>query len=121
VRLSAEPQQKAEKLTDAVLDMFKTMNQGKVVLDFTLHTKMDRPEFGFGNIKSAFEGKLMQGRASTGLRPQDMLLWPGKWLQNGIKSGVDFSNAALDGVFSLGNGVKKLFEDIINRPAPVNN
>ncbi|MCX5668696.1 MAG: DUF748 domain-containing protein [Candidatus Omnitrophica bacterium] len=56
VRLPEEPQQKAERLTDAVLDMFKSMNQGKVVLDFVLHTKMDRPEFGFANIKSAFEG-----------------------------------------------------------------
>ncbi len=116
VRPPEEPQQKAERLTDAVLDMFKNMNQGKVVLDFTLHTKMDRPEFGFGNIKSAFEGKLMQGRTSAGLRPQDMLLLPGKWIQNGIKSGTDFSNAALDGVFALGNGIKKFFEEIIDKP-----
>ena len=116
VRLPEEPQQKAERLTDAVLDMFKTMNQGKVVLDFTLHTKMDQPEFGFGNIKSAFEGKLMQGRANAGLRPQDMLLWPAKWLQSGIKSGTDFSNALIDGVFALGNGIKKFFEDKMNNP-----
>ena len=52
VRPPEEAQQKAERLTDAVLDMFKAMNQGKVVLDFTLHTKMDHPQFGFENIKS---------------------------------------------------------------------
>jgi len=121
VRPPEEKQQKAERLTDAVLDMFKSMNQGKVVLDFTLHTKMDQPVFGFGNIKSAFEGKLMEGRARAGLRPQDMLLLPAKMLQSGIKSGVDFSNAAVDGVFALGNGIKKFFEEIINKPAPAAN
>ncbi|MDD5465014.1 MAG: DUF748 domain-containing protein [Candidatus Omnitrophica bacterium] len=120
VRAPEEKQEKAEKLTDAVLDMFKTMNQGKVVLDFTLHTKMDQPVFGFGDIKSAFEGKLMQGRARAGLRPQDMLLVPGKLLQTGIKNGVDFSNAAIDGVFAVGNGIKKFFEEVINKPASAN-
>ncbi|MDD5129102.1 MAG: DUF748 domain-containing protein [Candidatus Omnitrophica bacterium] len=111
VRPPEEPQQKAERLTDAVLDMFKAMNQGKVVLDFTLHTKMDHPQFGFENIKSAFEGKLMQARTNSGLRPQDMLLWPGKLLQSGVKSGSDLTKAAVDGVFALGNGLKKFFED----------
>jgi hypothetical protein len=116
VRPPEEPQQKAERLTDAVLDMFKSMNQGKVVLDFVLHTKMDRPEFGFANIKSAFEGKLMQARSSAGLRPQDVLSWPGRWLKSGIKSGTDLSNAAIDGVFDLGNGVKKFFEEKMDKP-----
>ena len=110
-----EPQQKAERLTDAVLDMFKAMNQGKVVLDFTLHTKMDHPQFGFENIKSAFEGKLMQARTNSGLRPQDMLLWPGKMLQGGIKNGSDLTKAAVDGIFALGNGLKKFFEDSMNK------
>ncbi len=120
VRTPEDKQEKAERLTDAVLDMFKTMNQGKVVLDFTLHTKMNQPVFGFGDIKSAFEGKLMQGRARAGLRPQDMLLLPGKMLQSGIKNGVDFSNAAIDGVFAVGNGIKKFFEEVINKPAAAN-
>ncbi len=118
VRPPEEAQQKAERLTDAVLDMFKAMNQGKVVLDFTLHTKMNQPAFGFANIKSAFEGKLMEGRAKAGLRPQDMLLLPVKMVQNGIKSGADISNAVVDGVFALGNGIKKFFEEIINKSAP---
>ncbi len=118
VRLLEEPQQKAERLTDAVLDMFKSMNQGRVVLDFVLHTKMDRPEFGFANIKSAFESKLMQARSSAGLRPQDVLSWPKRWVWSGIKSGMDFSNAIIDGIFDLGNGIKKFFEDKIDNTVP---
>lgn len=120
VRPTDQPQQKAEMLTDAVLEMFKTMDEGKVVLNFKLNTKMDHPVFGFGDIKQAFEGKLMQGRASAGMRPQDMLLWPAKLLQSGIKSGVNLSNAAVDGVFALGNGIKKFFEEVINKPVPAN-
>jgi len=120
VRPADQPQQKAEMLTDAVLEMFKTMDEGKVVLNFKLNTKMDHPVFGFGDIKQAFEGKLMQGRISAGVRPQDVLLWPGKMLQSGIKSGVNLSNAAIDGVFALGSGIKKFFEEAINKPVPVN-
>lgn len=118
VRQPEESQQKAELLTDAVLGMFKSMDQGKVVLNFTLHTKMDQPIFGFGDIKSAFEGKLMQGRTRAGLRPQDMLLLPAKVVQSGIKTGADISNALVDGIFALGNGIKEFFEDMINQPAP---
>lgn len=118
VRSPTEPQEKAEMITDAVLDMFKAMDQGKVILDFTLHTKMDQPQFSFENIKSAFEGKLMQARASAGLRAQDMLLLPGKMLQKGFKSGADLSKAVVDGVFALGNGLKKVFEDAINKQTP---
>lgn len=120
VRPSEEPQEKAERLTDAVLDMFKSMNNGKVVLDFTLNTKMDQPAFGFGDIKSAFEGKLNQGRAQAGLRPQDMLLLPAKILQGGIKSGTDISTAIVDGIFTLGSEIKKFFEEALNKPAPEN-
>jgi hypothetical protein len=119
VRLLEEPQQKAERITDVVLDMFKSMNQGKVVLDFVLHTKMDQPEFGFANIKSAFEGKLAQARSSAGLRPQDVLSLPGRWVWSGIKSGTDFSNAVIDGIFDLGNGIKKFFEDRMENSVPV--
>ena len=119
VRSPEEPQLKAEKVTDVVLDMLKSMDNGKVVLDFVLHTKMDQPEFGFANIKSAFEGKLAQARTSAGMRPQDVLLWPGHWLKSAIKSGTDLSNAFVDGVFGLGDNIKKFFENNLDKSVPV--
>ena len=118
VRPPEEPQQKAEKVTDVVLDMLRSMDQGNVVLDFVLHTKMDRPEFSFANIKSAFEGKLMQARSSAGMRPQDMLSWPSRWLRSGIKSGTDLSNAVIDGIFNLSDSIKKFFEDRMDKSDP---
>jgi hypothetical protein len=44
-----------------------------------------------------------------------MLLWPGKLLQSGVRSGSDLTKAAVDGVFALGNGLKKFFEDGMNK------
>jgi len=109
-RAPEEPQEKAERITDAVLDMFKSMNQGKVVLDFTLRTKMSRPEFGFSNIKSAFEDKLMDARRERGFKFDDAIMLPGKLLSNGYKSGKNLFNAVMDGIFALGNEAKKVLE-----------
>ena len=118
VRSPEEPQLKAEKVTDVVLDMLKAMDNGKVVLDFVLHTKMDQPEFGFANIKSAFESKLAQARTNAGMRPQDMLSWPGHWLKSAIKSGTDLSNAFVDGIFDLSDSIKKFFENNLDKSVP---
>lgn len=118
-RAPEESAENAEKITDAVLDIFKTMNQGKVVLDFTIRTKMDRPEFGFGNIKMAFEEKLSQARASSGFKPQDVLMFPGKLLEGGVKGMTDFSKAVIDGIFAVGNELKKAVKDtVVKAPKP---
>jgi len=113
-----EPQEKAERITDAVLDMFKSMNQGKVMLDFTLHTKMDRPEFGFGNIKSAFEGKLRDARKGSGFKLENALALPGKAIESGIRGGMDLSRAMFDGVFAVGNEIKNILEGSFRKDTP---
>lgn len=111
-----ESAEKAEKLTDAVLDIFKTMNQGKVVLDFTIRTKMDRPEFGFGNIKMAFEEKLSQARAGSGFKPLDILMLPGKILEGGVKGMTGFSKAVIDGTFAVGYEFRKAASRTFGNP-----
>jgi len=50
---------------------------------------MDRPIFGFGDIKLHLKAKLTQGRASAGMRLRRVIM-AGKMLQNGIKSVVNF-------------------------------
>ena len=103
-----QPQEKAAKITDAVLDMFRTLNQGKIVLDFTIRTKMDSPEFGFGNIKMAFENKLMQARGGNGSKAQEILMLPGKALEETAKGAADFSRSLVEGIFAVGNEFKEL-------------
>jgi hypothetical protein len=110
-RSADEPQEKAEKITDVVLDIFRSLNQGKIVLDFTIRTKMDYPEFGFANIKMAFEDKLAMARKGGALHPDEVLKLPGRLLEGTVKSARDLSKAMLDGVFAIGNGIKKTAED----------
>lgn len=109
-RASEEEQEKAEKIASAVLDIFKALNQGKIVLDFTIRTKMDRPEFGFGNIKMAFEDKLSQAKKSEGFNPQDVLILPVKLIEGTVKAATDLSKAVINGTFAVGNEIKKSVE-----------
>ncbi len=110
-----EPGDKAEKIADAVLDIFRALNQGKIVLDFTIKTKMDRPDFGFGNIKMAFEYKLAQGRKTSGLQAEDVLKLPSNLLQGTVKGATDLTKAVIVGVASVGKEIKKAVEDTFGK------
>jgi hypothetical protein len=112
-----EPQEKAEKLTDAVLGIFKSLNQGNIVLDFSIPTKMDAPEFGLGNIKAAFEDKLARS-SRGGLKAQDVLMLPTKLIQGTIKGATDISKAVVDGTFAVGNEIKNSLEDSFRKETP---
>jgi len=108
-RSADEPELKAERLTNKVLDLLKAMDQGKIVLDFKVDTKMDKPQFSFGNIKMAFESKLSQ--AHGGIEPKDIVMLPGRLLEGAVKGGSDLSRAVVDGFFAFGNAIKKAVVD----------
>ena len=116
-RSAAEPEQKAERITNAVLDIFKAMDQGKIVLNFKVETKMDKPQFSFGNIKMAFESKLSQGRG--GIEAKDIVMLPGKLLEGAVKGGADMSRSVVDGIFAFGNAIKKAAIDAFINPPKV--
>ncbi len=105
-----EPQEKAERIADAVLDIFKALNQGKIVLDFTIRTRMDRPEFGFGDIRMAFEDKLTRGRKTDKSSIETVLSLPAKLLEGTVKGATDVSKAVIDGTFAVGNELKEAVE-----------
>jgi hypothetical protein len=102
---------KEEKITETILDFFKTLSQGKIVLDFTIRTKMDRPEFGFSDIKMAFEDKLAKAKVNNGFKVQDILNLPSNILQRTIKGATDFSKAVIAGTLAVGNELKKAVQD----------
>lgn len=110
-----ESEEKAAKIAEAVLDVFRALNQGKIVLDFIIRTKMDRPEFGFGNIKMAFEDKLAQAKVNNGFKVQDILNLPSNILQGTVKSATDLSKAVIDGTFSVGKELKKAVEETFKK------
>ncbi|MCX5703081.1 MAG: DUF748 domain-containing protein [Candidatus Omnitrophica bacterium] len=114
-RAPDEPQEKAEKIADAVLDIFRALNQGKIVLDFTMRTKMDRPEFGFGNIKMAVENKLAEAARSNEFKAEDVLALPGKFLEGLVKGAADLSKAVVVGTFAVGKEIKRSVDDAFRK------
>ena len=109
------PVEKTEKVTNLVLDTLKELDQGKVVLNFTIKTKMNRPEFGIGNIRMAFEDRIAQLRAGTGVKPQHILMLPAKILEGGVRGATDLTKAVIDGTFAVGKELKNAVEDTFKK------
>jgi hypothetical protein len=104
-----EEEKTAEKIATIVLGMFKALNQGKVALDFTIKTKMTKPEFGFGNIKGAVEDKLTQGRKGESSVTQEVVLFPARIVEGTVKGGAEMTKAIVGGAFSVFKELKKGF------------
>jgi len=113
-----EPADSTSKITDAVLDIFRSMDKGKVVLDFIIRTKMDRPELGFGNIRMAFEDKISQAHG-TGIQPRDFLILPAKLLQGAGKGALDLSKSVMDGISAMGRRIHQAAVDTLVKPPKV--
>lgn len=115
-RAPQEHEQKEEKIATTVIDMFKTLNEGRIVLDFTLRTKMDRPEFGFGDIQMAFEDTINRGRqAMGGFGAKDALMVPVKLVEGTIKTSSGISKLVLNGISAVGNEIKQIGAVIIEK------
>lgn len=111
VRKPLEPgqsEEKAAKLTDKVLDMFKAADQGKVELNFTLKTKMDSPQFGFGTFKMAFEDKISKGMGVFSKNPENALALPLKIMEGGVRGLTDLTRAMIDGVFGIAGAIVRV-------------
>jgi hypothetical protein len=116
VRRPKEPEEgedKAEKIATAVLDIFRAMNQGKIVLDFTIRTKMDRPEFGFANIKMAFEQKLSAAHRPSAFHVEEVLRLPADFVQGTFKGLTDLTTAVIGGTINVGRQIGKTIEGAV--------
>ena len=85
------------------------MNEGNIVLDFTIKTKMDQPEFNFGDIRMAFEDKLMSSRKGHGAKAQEVLLFPVKVLGGTAKETTHVTTSVFVGTISALNRIKDAF------------
>lgn len=112
---SGESEGKAARIADQVMDIFRTLNQGKIVLDFTIRTKMDRPQFGFGNIKMAVEEKIAKARNGKGLRIEGVLFLPAQLFLGTVKATTILSKAVINSAFEVGNEFKKAVEDTFKK------
>ncbi|MFH1458211.1 MAG: DUF748 domain-containing protein [Candidatus Omnitrophota bacterium] len=116
-RPSEEGKDKAEKIADAVMDIFKALNQGKIVLDFTIKTKMDSPEFGIADIKTAVEDKLIKSREG-GFSPLNVLFLPVKIVEGSVKATAEITKAMIDGSFAVGNELKSAVKGSFTKEPP---
>lgn len=106
-RAPEEQLKKEERIARAVLNIFKAMDQGKIVVDFTIHTKMDKPLFSLSPLAGAVENKLASSGKLDKPAVQDVVVLPIKILEGIVKSTVDLSKAAIDGTFAVGNELGK--------------
>jgi hypothetical protein len=108
-------EEKASLITNRVLEMLKAADEGKVELKFSIKTKMDNPQFGFENFKTAFEGKLFSVRKAQGFKIEDALAVPVRLVQNGAKSFSDLGKATVDGIFAIGSEIGKIGKDSFSK------
>ncbi len=109
-RLPEEQQDQEEKIMHVVLNMFKSMGQEKVAVDFTFKTKMDRPEFGFKIIKDALETKIADSKKNNRPLTENIIMFPATILEGAVKSATDISKAVIEGSFAVGNEFKKAIQ-----------
>ena len=118
VRKPLEPgqsEEKASRITNKVIDMFKDVDQGKVELNFSIKTKMDSPQFGFGSFKSAFEDKIIKSRSAKGFKPENTLVLPLKVMEGGVRGFTDLTRAMIDGIFAIGDELSKSTEGAMKK------
>jgi len=111
-----QPEHKAEKIATAVLGIFRALNQGRVVLSFTIKTKMDRPEFKFDSVSSAVDKTISQAIKSDKVKVEDVALLPGKFVEGMAKGATGATKAIINGALSVGKSLKDAILDTLKKP-----
>ena len=104
-----EEEHKAEKIAHAVIGIFKSLNQGKLVLEQSFKTKMDSPEFGFDIIRRAFEDQF--SKQTSGFDPQEVLILPSKLIEGTFKGFTGLTTAFISGAFTAGREIGKAVQE----------
>ena len=115
-RPSDQPEHKAEKIATAVLGIFRAINQGRIILDFTIKTKMDKPEFKFESISSAVDKTISQAVQSEKIKIEDIAVLPGKFIEGVAKGTTGATKAIIEGALSVGKSLTDAFLDALKRP-----
>lgn len=106
-----QPEHKAEKITAAVLGIFRALNQGRVILDFSIRTKMDKPEFKFASINQAVDKTLSGAIKSGRVKIEDVAGLPGRFFERMTEGTTGATRAVIDGAVSVGKSLKDAFLD----------
>jgi len=98
---------KEEKIAKAVFKFFQSLDNGKIVLDFTYRTKMTRPQLGLTPVVGAVEDKLTSGIKEK-KQPiiGNIFVLPVKILEGAVKASADLSKAVISGTVAIGKELK---------------
>ncbi len=100
-----QPEHKAERIATAVLGIFRALNQGRVVLNFTVRTKMDKPEFSFINISKAVDETINKAIKLDKVNIEDAALLPRKLFEGVTKGTAEATRAIINGALSVGKSI----------------
>ncbi|MFH1338917.1 MAG: DUF748 domain-containing protein [Candidatus Omnitrophota bacterium] len=112
-----QPEHKAEKITTAVLGIFRALNQGRIILDFTIKTTMDSPQFKFENISSAVDSKLSQAVKTNKVKIEDLAVLPGKFIEGVTKGTTGATKALIEGAVTIGKSLTDALLDALRFPS----
>lgn len=97
-----ESDERIHRIAETVLNIFKTMNKGLISLNFTIRTKLDRPEFGYQHIRSAFEAKVAKGIKAGVVNPQDLVVLPIDFVNGVVSGATDLTKSIIERTTELG-------------------
>ena len=115
-RPSEQPEHNAEKLAHWLLNLFRELNQGRVVLSFPIKTKMDKPEFNFDSIATAVDAIVSQGANSNKVDIEDVALLPGRFVEGVARGATGITKAIIEGTISVGKLFTDVFLDAFKKP-----
>ncbi len=111
-----EQVQRQERIAQKVIDIFKSLNDGNIVLDYTFKTTMSNPMFGLESIRSAVEDKIMEVRRNEGgLSTERVIGFPGKVFEGTAKGVGELSKSVITGVVGVGNEIGKALSASFHR------
>jgi len=88
------------------------MNQGKIVVNFTVKTKMANPEFRLRDVHRAVKDKINQGLESQRIDSEKIIRFPAKVVSGTIKSFEEVSKAMINGTFGIARELERRLADV---------
>ncbi len=118
-RREGDEPSKEEQTLVFVLDAFKALDEGKVFLEFSFGTTMDRPEIKLASLKKAFEDKINRGIKMKFGNTKDLIELPGKLIGGAVKKAVGISKTLMFGTVEFGQDAGRTIMDTFIKVEPV--
>jgi hypothetical protein len=103
---AGQPIPREEEMALLVLDVFHSLDQGKVFLDFTVKTRLDKPEIDYSLIGKVFEEKLSSGLKIEKFNAEKIVVLPQKFLKSTFMGVVNISKSVIGGTKQVGKSLK---------------